>query len=87
MHMLVSVYFCVYDFSPYSLLISHSLMICSNTRFHDSTIPVFEQLEKSDIPIYNLDGTQSPDEVWNELLVKCPQIQSREMRYRDAASA
>jgi len=59
----------------------------SNTRFHDSTIPVFEQLEKSDIPIYNLDGTQSPEEVWNELLVKCPQIQSREIRYRGGASA
>jgi len=57
----------------------------SNTRFHDSTIPVFEQLEKSDIPIYNLDGTQSPEDVWNELLVKCLQIQSREIRYRDAA--
>ena len=64
---------------------SHIRLYISNTRFHDSTIPVFEQLEKSDIPIYNLDGTQSPDEVWNELLVKCPQIQSREMRYRDAA--
>ena len=45
--------------------------------FHEQTEPTLSQLEKSNVPIYRLDGTQSPDEIWKELTEICPPISSR----------
>ena len=47
--------------------------------FHDETIPTMEELESSNVPIYRLDGMQSPDEIWDELLKKCSPIDTRVM--------
>ena len=45
--------------------------------FHEQTEPTLSQLEKSNVPIYRLDGTKSPDEIWKELVEICPPISSR----------
>ena len=45
--------------------------------FHEQTEPTLEQLKLNNVPIYRLDGTQTPDEIWNELTQICPQIGTR----------
>jgi len=47
--------------------------------FHDQTKPTLSQLEKSNVPIFRLDGSKSPDEIWEELIGICPPISSRMM--------
>ena len=48
--------------------------------FHEQTEPTMEQLELNKVPIYRLDGTRTPDEIWNELMKICPQIGTRVSR-------
>ena len=45
--------------------------------FHEHTKPTLSQLDKSNVPIYRLDGATSPDEIWKELVEVCPPIRSR----------
>ena len=45
--------------------------------FHEQTTPTLSQLNKSNVPIYRLDGGKSPDEIWKELIEACPPIRSR----------
>ena len=45
--------------------------------FHEQTTPTLSQLEKSNVPIYRLDGAKTPDEIWKELIEACPPIRSR----------
>lgn len=42
--------------------------------FKEATLPTLEEMEKNGIKVHKLDGTQHPDEVWQELLQKSTTI-------------
>ena len=45
--------------------------------FHNETKRTIEQLRLSNIPIYELNGKQTPEKIWEELKLNCPQIATR----------
>ncbi|KAL7548466.1 hypothetical protein ACHAWF_011747, partial [Thalassiosira exigua] len=45
--------------------------------FHEETAPTIDSLTNSGVPVYRLDGTRSKEEIWSELLEKCPTIGNR----------
>jgi len=47
------------------------------STYHEQTEPTIKQLELDGVPIYQLDGMKSPDEVWADLVEKCPLIGTR----------
>ena len=42
--------------------------------FKEATLPTLEEMDKNGIQVHKLDGTQRPDEVWQELLQKSATI-------------
>jgi len=47
------------------------------STYHQQTEPTIAQLELEGVPIYQLDGRKSPDEVWADLVEQCPLIGTR----------
>ena len=44
---------------------------------HDETVPTLEQLDASKVPIYRVDGSKTPDAIWDEIIKTCPPIGAR----------